>query len=118
MNELAGKLAELLDITVKQAIELYPVLRTQYVWYVILENIIITAGLVMTIIGIFIFIFAAGWIVGVLPDSLESDEEKTKRLFVVLLKVLAASVIIVVLGSVSSAIVAPDLNFILRVLDK
>lgn len=118
MNELASKLAELLDITVKQAIELYPVLRTQYIWYVILENIIITAGLVMTIIGIFIFILATVWIVGILPDSLESDEEKTKKLFVLLLKILAASVVIVILGSVSSAVVASDLRFILRVLGR
>lgn len=33
MDELAVKISELLDITVDSAIELYPVIRVQFVWY-------------------------------------------------------------------------------------
>lgn len=116
MNELASKLAELLDITVKQAIELYPVLRGQYIWYVTLDNIISVAAVGALIICVLIFFFGIGWSMEALPYSLESDEEKTKKLFVVLLEVLGACIIVAVIGSVASVVVAPDLNFILQVL--
>lgn len=33
MNELAVKISELLDITVESAVELYPVIRGQFMWY-------------------------------------------------------------------------------------
>jgi hypothetical protein len=33
MNELAVKISELLDITVDSAVELYPVIRGQFMWY-------------------------------------------------------------------------------------
>lgn len=33
MEELAVKIAELLDISVQGAIDLYPVIRSQYIWY-------------------------------------------------------------------------------------
>ena len=118
MNELASKLAELLDITVKQAIELYPVLRGQYIWYVTLDNIISVAVVGALIIGVLIFFFGVFWSAGALPDSLKDDEEKTKKVVVVLLKGLAIAVVVAIIGSVASVVVAPDLNFILRVLDR
>lgn len=33
MSELAVKISELLDITVESAVELYPVIRGQFMWY-------------------------------------------------------------------------------------
>lgn len=39
MEELAIKLAETLDISVKAAIDMYPVIRGQYIWYSVLTSI-------------------------------------------------------------------------------
>ena len=39
MNELAVKIAELLDITVESAVELYPVIRGQFMWYSVLGSV-------------------------------------------------------------------------------
>ena len=39
MEILATKIAELLDVTIEQAIALYPILRQQFVYYRVLDTI-------------------------------------------------------------------------------
>ena len=39
MEELAIKIAEVLDISVQGAIDIYPVIRGQYVWYQMLNSV-------------------------------------------------------------------------------
>lgn len=39
MEELAIKIAETLDISVKAAIDMYPVIRGQYIWYEALTSV-------------------------------------------------------------------------------
>lgn len=39
MEELAIKIAEMLDISVQGAIDLYPVIRSQYIWYAMLTSV-------------------------------------------------------------------------------
>ena len=39
MEELAIKIAETLDISVQAAIDMYPVIRNQYIWYRVLTNV-------------------------------------------------------------------------------
>lgn len=39
MEELAVKIAELLDISVQGAIDLYPVIRSQFIWYSALGSV-------------------------------------------------------------------------------
>lgn len=118
MEELASKLAELLNITVKSAVELYPLLRRQYMWYAAIGNVMDVAVVVAIIAGMLIFLFGVGWIIEELPNALDEDEEKMRKLFIVLLKTLIAAVVVAVISRVTSVIVAPDLNFILRLLGK
>lgn len=39
MEELAIKIAEMLDISVQGAIDMYPVIRGQYIWYQMLTSV-------------------------------------------------------------------------------
>ena len=39
MEELAIKIAEMLDISVQGAIDIYPVIRSQYIWYEALTRV-------------------------------------------------------------------------------
>src|SRR5699024_11577522 len=39
MEELAIKIAETLDISVQGAIDMYPVIRSQYIWYAVLTSV-------------------------------------------------------------------------------
>ena len=66
MEELAIKIAEMLDISVQGAIDIYPVIRGQYIWYEMLTTLEFSAMFLW-----FASIFAVG-----ITWAIRSDETK------------------------------------------
>lgn len=109
MEELAVKIAELLDISVQGAIDIYPVIRGQYIWYETLTRVSIWAAILalasMIIIGV----------IGVIRDetakfdwTTEEITEEWANIDKVFKKAILALVIFVVIA-IASTIVAPFL---------
>lgn len=116
MEELAIKIAETLDISVKAAIDMYPVIRGQYIWYETLNNVMI-----WSIILSFISIIAIGVTLVIRDETQKFDwttEEITDEwvsIEKVFKKALMALVIFVVIGIVTSSVtpfLAPDVMLI------
>ena len=121
MEELAVKIAETLDISVQGAIDLYPVIRSQYVWYAVLTSVIDWA----TVIGLFSLILTGitlfirfdldkfNWRTG----EIEEDWAIADKVFK---KVLLALILSAVVGIANSAIIpflAPDIMLINDILN-
>jgi uncharacterized protein YqgQ len=104
METLALQLAELLEISIDKAIELYPVLRTQFVWYKI-ANLLNGLGLLILLPTV---------IVGVV----ELMDKGIKELYIKtpIVKLLVASATLILLGSLTAYIFATDLMIILEFL--
>ena len=116
MEELAIKLAETLDISVQAAIDMYPVIRGQYIWYAILTSVTnwaILLGLGSLILtGVTLFIRfdldKYNW----RTEEINEDWVNIDKVFK---KALMALVIFVVIGIVTSVIIpflAPDIMII------
>jgi hypothetical protein len=71
MEELAIKLAEMLEVTVESAMELYPLLRYQYIWYKVL-------GFVATP---FVLVAIASFVVAVYSLLRILDRESSLKLY-------------------------------------
>lgn len=104
MNILAEQLAELLNIGIEQAVKLYPILRTQFVWYEMLNTIgalLLVGGVIITTLLLFFV----------------SDEyvEVNKIVVAVLLVSTIAAILGLTLLGVRP-IFAPDLMLIQRIL--
>jgi len=119
MEQLAVKIAELLDITLEAAIELYPVLRGQYIWYVIFGNVI-TFGMVALVLSLCIFL-----IVGFLyslgkKDAYSESDKKTVETFRKITKtalvVMISCVVIVLLANALRMVTATDIHLLMRLL--
>lgn len=116
MNELAGKLADLLDVTTKAAIDLYPVMREQFLWYGALDSIkaIVVVLLVITLpTAIFIALYLSieeAW--GF--EDWKNNWKSGKWL------VIAPVTVMVVLSIIDivSYITAPDIMIVMELLNK
>ena len=109
MNELAVKISELLDITVESAVELYPVIRGQFMWYSALGK----AGELNFLFGLASVI--ASCVVGayyciVYDDSY--DLTKAKKLATVIAMGWAIVIVIWITLIVLAHITAPDIILI------
>ena len=116
MEELAIKIAELLDISVQAAIDMYPVIRNQYIWYRVLTNV--NAWALILWFGS-IIITGIAWIVR--NDTTKLDwrtEEITEewvdidRTFKISLLVFVLSVVIAIVTDVIIPFLAPDIMLI------
>lgn len=116
MEELAIKIAELLDISVQGAIDLYPVIREQYVWYRVLTGV---GGWVM-ILG-FIFSVSIGITYSIRRDTRKyawRDDEVTEewasidRVFKVALSIFALLIVIGIATDILIPFLAPDIILI------
>jgi hypothetical protein len=56
MEILATKIAELLDVTIEQAVLLYPILRQQFIWYKILASLQVILVIPIVSLGMFTII--------------------------------------------------------------
>lgn len=116
MEELAIKVAEVLDISVQGAIDIYPVIRGQYIWYAVLTSVTIWA----TVIG-FVSLILTGVTLFIRLD-LDKYNWRTKEINEdwvivdkVFKKVLLALILSAVVGIVTSEIIpflAPDIMII------
>lgn len=116
MEELASKIAETLDISVKAAIDVYPLIRGQFIWYETLNNIMIWS----IILG-FVSILVIGVTLVIRDDTQKYDwttEETTEdwdNIDKVFKKALLALLIFLVIGVVTSLVtpfLAPDIVLI------
>lgn len=116
MEELAIKMAEYLEISVETAIELYPVLRSQFMVYMVLDrigNVVFTLSVLTfiatVIIGmIMLFLYAYAW------DS--EEEEAVKSLGLKIFKIAGPTFVVLqvvyILIMVIGVIFAPDVVMI------
>lgn len=116
MEELAIKLAETLDISVQAAIDMYPVIRSQYIWYETLSSVMVWS----VILGL-ISMIAVGVTVVIRDDTNKYDwrSEEINEEWVDINKAFKtaslALVIFIVIGIVTSIIapfLAPDIMII------
>ncbi len=114
MEVLTSKLAELLQVGVDGATKAYPVLREQYIWYRVMENIIVTAGIVF-----FIGLVAAGGagLANLLTYAQDDEfDEKMSKIYKTLGVVCLVSLIILVTAATLRVVLAPDIMMILEML--
>ena len=71
-NEIANKIAEWLQISVEKAIELYPQLRMEAVWYTVGENL---WKLIFYTISLLVIITFINWLTW-LDDKRDETKEK------------------------------------------
>lgn len=112
MNELAIKLAELLEISVEAAIKLYPEIRSQYIVYKSLDGIdVFATAIFVTTLAAFV-LTATGYVVE--RPHRRSEDDEIKKLLKLLLLTLIVSMIIKVGINALTAIFATDLRMLLE----
>ena len=116
MEELAVKIAELLDISVQGAIDLYPVIRSQYIWYAILTSVTNWATVIgfvsLILTGVTLFIRFDLDKVNWRTEEINEDWVIVDKLFKKVLLVLMLSVVIGIVTSVIIPFLAPDIMII------
>ena len=116
MEELAIKVAEVLDISVQGAIDIYPVIRGQYIWYAILTSVTIWATVLglgsLVLTGVTLFVRFDLDKYNYRTEEINEDWVNINKVFK---KALMALVIFVIIGIVTSEIIpflAPDIMII------
>ena len=114
MEVLTNKLAELLQVGVDGATKAYPVLREQYIWYKVMENVIVTTGIVL-----FIGLIVAGVVglINMLEYSGDDDSlEWTMKILKTISLVCLVSLIVMLTAVILRVVLAPDIMMILEML--
>lgn len=104
MELLAQKLAELLDISIESAVEVYPVLREQFKIYKLLDGLSLALGMVAFIAIVLLVALA---IIG-LNEYEDARERRLKAMKIIFFIGVGTAVLGVLLSSLT-AYVAPDL---------
>lgn len=81
-NEIINKIAEWLQISVEKAIELYPQLRTEAVWYTVGENL---WKLLLYTISLLVVITFINWLMYLDDKRDETKEKRYKRWLIALI---------------------------------
>lgn len=116
MNELASKLADILDVTTKAALDLYPVIRDQFVWYGALgsiKNVFFTLFVVSLFAGAMIAMFLS------IEECWELEDWKRNRKaakWIIFTPVLSLIIILVI--NILSYFLAPDIMIVMELLNK
>ena len=116
MEELAIKIAEMLDISVQGAIDVYPVIRSQYIWYRVLTNV--NAWALILWFGSTI-VTGIAWIIrndttkyGLRTDEIAEEWVDIDKTFKISLLVLVLSVVIAIVTDMIIPFLAPDIMII------
>lgn len=116
MEELAIKIAETLDISVQGAIDMYPVIRGQFIWYQALNNINIWALLLgfisMIVVGVAGMIRQDTDKYNWHTEEITEDWADIDKVFKISLLVFALAVIIAVATDMIIPFLAPDVMLI------
>ena len=116
MEVLTEKLAELLQVGVDVAAKAYPVLRGQYIWYNVIGNIIVTAGIIF-FVGV-VAAVVSGALVLLTYDNYD-DDDTYKRIWCICKKlamICAIALAIWVTAAMVRAVLAPDIMMIMEML--
>ena len=109
MEELAIKIAEVLDISVQGAIDMYPVIRGQYIWY---ETLTIVSLWAIILWFASIIVVGVTWVIRSDTDKYKWRTEEINEEWVsvdkVFKKAILALLIFMVIG-ITTSIVAPFL---------
>lgn len=116
MEELAIKIAETLDISVQAAIDMYPVIKEQFIWYQVLISINIWAFLLgfisIIVVGVTLFIRfdldKYKWRTGEINEKWVDID----KIFKASLSALAIAVIIAITTDMIIPFLAPDVVMI------
>lgn len=120
MEELASKIAETLDISVQAAIDMYPVIREQFMWYQVLDNInswALMLGFVsMIVVGVTLFIRfdldKYNW----RTEEINEDWVNVNKVFKKALLLLLLSVVVAITTDMIIPFLAPDIILIKNLL--
>lgn len=114
MELMIEKIAELLEVSVKEATRLYPILRTQFLWHrvtSILENFVVV---IFCMTGI--FMMAAGFIYWMMSDEIFESEVRMRKQIKAWVphgfKILAITGVIYILLMGLQVFLAPDILFL------
>lgn len=117
MEELAVKIAELLDISVQGAIDLYPVIRSQYIWYSLCQNIggwVMLLGVISLVSTVATFIIRKDTKIYSWRDREKINEEYTSidKLFKISISIFILLTVIGIAMSAAIPFLAPDIVLI------
>lgn len=120
MESLATEISKILNITVEKAIELLPVIRSQFIRYSITQSVYSPLSFTFVVVAILTIITATTYMFTreYLDDDsgFNADErcvaENTKRVLPILIKVMVVLMILIVILNISKYILAPDFMMI------
>lgn len=116
MEVLASKIAELLDISVQGAIDLYPVIKSQYVWYRVLGGVSVWSA----ILGL---VSLASLLIAVVirdetskydwnTEEISEDWKAINKVFNVSMLAFVLFIIIAIIANLARPFLAPDILLI------
>ena len=121
MEELAIKIAETLDISVQAAIDMYPVIRSQYIRYAILTSVTNWATVIgfvsLILTGVTLFIMFDLDKVNCRTGEIEEDWAIADKVLKKVLLVLMLSAVVGIVTSVIIPFLAPDIMLINDILN-
>lgn len=120
MESLALEVSKILNITVEKAIELLPIIRSQFIRYSIIQSVYSPLSFTMAVVAILIIITATTYMFTreYLDDDsgFNADErcvaENTKRVLPMLVKVMVVLMILIAILNISKYMLAPDFMMI------
>ncbi|WP_373814652.1 hypothetical protein [Jeotgalibaca porci] len=116
MEELAIKIAETLDISVQAAIDMYPVIRSQFTWYLVLDNINTWAVLLMFVsimlTGVTLFIRFDLDKYNCRTEEINEDWVAVDKVFKKAFLLLLLSVVVAITTDMIIPFLAPDILLI------
>lgn len=102
-TDILSKIADLLQISIDKAIELYPQLRTEAVWYNVTINLLYVLGAALTISLVAVFISYL--------ESYGSGAERNKKICKRFIQFSVALGILILLIAIVSPFLFPDIVF-------
>ena len=102
-NELVNKIAEWLQISTEKAIEVYPQLRTEAVWYNVTINLLYVLGAALTISLVAVFMSYL--------ESYGSDAERNKKICKRFIQFSVVLGLLILLIAIVSPFLFPDIVF-------
>lgn len=105
MDNIINKIADWLQISVEKAIELYPQLRTEAVWYKITNEVqgILIGFILVCLLGIWFCVSVTG--------EVEKMSDNARKLFVVLILAIIVTGVLLLALTIFSPFLFPDIVF-------
>lgn len=120
MEVLANELAKLLNITVEKALELYPVLKQQFMWYNIISSVSFIFGAMFWVSLVIAMLSGISYLCNleyIDSDSRYNEAEKKlaiscKKIYQQSLKVFIVGILGISIASILKYLLSPDFMII------